>query len=164
MFPYATVSVFGMTIKQSVPTKDMVDSVTYQTPTGPLTQPEFHVYINGEIELTNGSFTQVMTECQSSFDVNLPQYNIQEPVEEKVLSTAAARFSIYSSEQVEKTQLTLTPNQTYTFVKNSILFLMAGVAATDTFSISGFAFRPIEAGTTLTAQTESRIIVCNLAG
>lgn len=165
MFPYGIVNANGLKIKQSVINKGSIESKIYETPgIGPTTQPEFYIYINGEIELTNGDFKQVMTESQSGFDVTLDSYNISFPVEEKVLTTAATRFAVYSNDPWEKNQYTLQPNEVYTFTKSGIVFVMSGSVFSEDFGMEGFSFRPVEAGISIKASTVSKIIVCNLLG
>jgi hypothetical protein len=135
MFPYGIINVAGLKMKQSVIPKDSVESKTYTGPgTGPVNQPEFYVYVNGEIELTNGDFVQTMTERQSSFDVSLQSYDISKPVVEKVLTSAATRFGISSEQPWEKTVVTLNVNQTHVFAKESLMLLMSGMVETSNFA------------------------------
>lgn len=164
MFPYGIINVAGLKMKQSVIPKDSIESKTYtQAGTGPTNQPEFYVYVNGEIELTNGDFTQTMTERQSSFDVNLQSYDITKPVVEKVLTNAATRFGISSEQPWEKTVVTLDVNETHVFTKESLMLLMSGMVETSNFAAQGFFFRTIDAGTTVTALSDNtKLIICNL--
>lgn len=163
MYTFTNREIAGLTVSNTIAKQNTEHHKAYQeVEVTPQTQNTLNVYVSGSFLISAGSWSQILSEGNTSLDLSIIQYPIDQPVIEKVQSPWGNRFCVSCKKSWEKELFELNTTENKIVIEDSLLILLSGQFKVANILMKPVSFRLVIANTEILAQANSKAILCKV--